>query len=113
VTDKKAEAMDWDPADVKAFHDAIKGYNIAAILYGHTHTRNVFRWDGSAKKGQTGIPVFNVSKSAHFASKVQAFFYVEIGTDSILVREYQTNDGWKTGSWTPQTWTAPVERGNK
>src|SRR5207244_11724938 len=73
VDDKKAVTMEWDPADVKAFHDAIKGYNVAAILYGHTHARNVFRWNGSAKKGKGGIPVFNVSKSAHFAGKQQAF----------------------------------------
>jgi len=105
VDDKKAEGMEWDPADVKGFHDSLKGYNIAAILYGHTHTRNVFRWDGSSKMAKDGIPTFNVDNSSHFGSQQQAFFYFEIRADGLIVREYQTPDAWKTGSWTPQTWT--------
>jgi predicted phosphodiesterase len=105
VEDKKAEGMEWDPADVQGFHDALRGYNVAAILYGHTHARNVFRWDGSAKRAEKGIPVFNVDNSSHFASLGQAFYYFEIGADRLTVREYQTTDGWKTGSWTPQTWS--------
>jgi len=110
VEDKKAEGMEWDPADVKGYFDALRGYNVAAILYGHTHGRNVYRWDGSAKRAETGIPVFNVTKSSHYASKQQAFFYLEIRGENVIVREYQTKDGWQTGSWTPQTWTATTFR---
>ncbi len=108
IEEKKAEGMEWDPADVKGFHDALKGYNIAAILYGHTHARNVFRWDGSAKPSKTGIPTFNVDNSSHFGGSQQAFFYFEIHPDRLIVREYQTNNAWETGTWTPQTWTAPI-----
>lgn len=109
VDDKKAEGMEWDPADVRAFHDALKGYNVAAILYGHTHARNVFRWDGSANKAaKVGVPAFNVDNGSHFAFKQQAFFYFEVRADGVTVREYQTADGWESGSWTPQTWTAPL-----
>ncbi|MBM3997497.1 MAG: hypothetical protein FJ303_25625 [Planctomycetes bacterium] len=106
VEDKKAEAMEWDPADVKGFHAALKGYNVAAILYGHTHSRNVYRWDGTNKAAKNGIPVFNVTKSSHFASQSQGLFYIEIGRDSVTAREYQTKDGWQSGSWTPQVWSA-------
>ncbi len=106
--DKKAAGMEWDPADVRGFHEALAGYNIAAILYGHTHARNVFRWDGSDKAARAGIPVFNVDNSSHFASKEQAFFYFEIGGGAIIAREYQTKDAWKTGSWSPRSWSAPV-----
>jgi cytolysin (calcineurin-like family phosphatase) len=108
VEDKKAEAMEWDPADVKAFYDALCGYNVAGILYGHTHKRDIFRWDGSPKAAGEGIPVFNVSKASHFSSKKQAFFYMEIRNKTITAREFQTADGWDTGSWTPQSWTAPI-----
>ncbi len=108
VEDRRAEGMEWDPADVKGFHDALRGYNVAAILYGHTHARNIFRWDGSAKRAQAGLPVFNVPKCSHFASQTQAFFYFEISGDFLTVREYQTADAWETGSWTTQTWTTPV-----
>lgn len=108
VEDKKAMGMEWDPADVSGFHAALKGYKIAAILYGHTHVRNVFRWDGGNKPagpGKDGIPTFNVDNSSHFASQLQAFFYVEIQSGRVRVREYQTKDAWKTGFWTPQTWS--------
>lgn len=113
VEDKKAEGLEWDPADVAGFYDALQGYNVAAILYGHTHARNVFRWDGSNKAAKEGIPVFNVSKSSHFSSKTQAFFYLEINDASVTAREYQTKDGWETGSWAPQTWSAPIVRVGK
>ena len=108
VEPKQASPMEWDPADVKGFHDALQGYNIAAILYGHTHARNVFRWDGANKPAQEGIPTFNVDNSSHFGSKQQAFFYFEMHSDRLLVREYQTPDAWETGGWTPQAWTAPI-----
>ncbi len=108
VEDKKAEGMEWDPADVKGFHDALKGYTIAAILYGHTHARKVFRWDGTNKAAKEGIPTFNVDNSSHFAGQQQAVFYFEISGDGLIVREYQTTDAWETGTWSPQTWTAPV-----
>lgn len=113
IEDKKAASMEWDPVDVKGFHDALAGYNIAAILYGHTHARNVYHWDGSGKASTKGIPVFNVDNSSHFASKQQAFFYFEIGSKTLTVREYQTDDAWKTGSWTPRTWTVPVSAPRK
>ncbi|NBO90912.1 MAG: hypothetical protein EBV06_01125 [Planctomycetia bacterium] len=106
VEDKRAEKMEWDPADVQGFYAALKGYNVVAILYGHTHARNVLRWDGTPKAARTGIATFNVEKSSHFAAMRQAFFYFEIRGGKVLVREYRTEDGWQTGSWTPQTWTA-------
>ncbi len=104
VEDKKAQGMEWDPEDVKGFYDAVANYNIAAILYGHTHARNVYRWDGTPKRSPKGLPVFNVDNGAHFASKEQAFFYFEVQSNQCLVREYFTKDGWETGDWTPQTW---------
>ena len=83
VEDRKAAGMEWDPADVKGFHDALRGYNVAAILYGHTHVRNVCRWDGSSKRADAGIPLFNTAKSSHFASRTQAFFYFEIASGTL------------------------------
>ena len=108
VEDKAAQGMEWDPADVKGYHDALKGYAVAAILYGHTHARNVYRWDGTNKAAKEGIPAFNVDNGSHYAGKQQAFFYFEIRKSGLLVREYATADAWATGFWTPQTWTAPI-----
>lgn len=109
VEDAKVASKEWDPADVRGYYDAVKGYNIAAVLYGHTHARNVYRWDGSSKAAAKGIPTFNVDNSGHFFSKNQAFFYVEIADKKVTVREYQTNDAWETGTWTPQIWTTTSE----
>ena len=105
VADEKAMTMEWDPADVKGFFDALHGYNIAAILYGHTHGRNIFRWNGSSQMAEKGIPVFNVTKCSHYLSRTQGFFYFEIGPKGNLkLREYLTDDVWETGHWTPQVW---------
>jgi hypothetical protein len=110
--DKTATSKEWDPADVKGYHDALKGYNVAAVFYGHTHARNVFRWDGSAKRAEKGgVAVFNVDNSGHYNSQTQAFFYVEIADGKVAVREYQTEDAWETGKWTPQVWTTPFGAG--
>src|SRR5207237_6620787 len=108
--DPKAEATnkEWDPCDVKAYFDALKGYNVVAVFYGHTHARNVFRWDGSATKAERGLAVFNADKCAHFNFTAHAFFHVRLTEKELTVREYRSADRWKTGAWTPQVWTAPV-----
>ena len=86
------------------------GILVSAVvaLIGHTHARNVFRWDGTNKAAKEGIPTFNVDNGSHFAGKQQALFYFEIRSDGLIVREYRTTDAWQTGSWTPQTWAAPI-----
>ncbi|HEY1068557.1 MAG TPA: metallophosphoesterase [Pirellulales bacterium] len=107
--DEKAVGMEWDPADVHGFHQALAGYNVAAILYGHTHARNVFRWDGTAKPAATaGIPTFNVDNSSHYSGKQQAIFYFELRREELVCREYRTGDAWQTGEWTPQVWRVPL-----
>ena len=108
VDDKKAEGMEWDPADVKGYHAALKGYSVAAILYGHTHARNVYRWDGTNRAANEGIPTFNVDNGSHFQFKSQAFFYFQVRAGEVTAREYATTDAWETGAWTPQVWTTPV-----
>lgn len=98
---------EWDPADVAAFYAAIRGRR-TAVFYGHTHFRNVFRWDGASIKAPEGVAVFNVDNAAHFSGPAQAFFHVEVRGDGLTVREFATTDGWQTGAWTPQVWRAAV-----
>ena len=102
------ENKEWDPADVHAYHEAIKGYKIAAIFYGHTHARSTFRWDGLNTKGAEGIAVFNNDNSAHFKMEDQAFFHVEMNERELVVREHKTPDRWQTAAWTPMSWTVPL-----
>lgn len=102
-----ADSKEWDPCDVHAFYQALQGYNVAGIFYGHTHFRNIFQWDGMSPKATTGLHVFNTDNASHFSGDAQALFYVELRDKQLLVREYQTKDGWQTGFFTPQSWTAP------
>lgn len=103
--DGPATSAEWDPADVRGYYDAVKNYNVVAILYGHTHARNVYKWDGTPKKAEQGLPAFNVDNSAHFANKQQALFYFHLRGGELVVRELATPDSWETFAWTPQTWT--------
>ena len=102
------EKKEWDPADIHAFYEAIKRYKIAAIFYGHTHVRSVFRWDGLNTKGKEGIPVFNNDNSGHYKFDEQAFLHVEMNERELLVREYKSEDRWKTAAWTPMSWAVPL-----
>jgi hypothetical protein len=99
--------LEWDPADVAAFYSAIRGRR-AALFHGHTHFRNVFRWDGVSTSAAEGVAVFNVDNSAHFSGLAQAFFHVEIHGTGLTVREYATSDAWQTGAWTRQVWRVSV-----
>lgn len=102
-----ADSKEWDPCDVRGFYDALQGYNVAGIFYGHTHFRNIFQWDGTSPKASSGLHVFNTDNASHFSGDAQSLFYVEMHDKQLLVREYQTKDGWQTGFFTPQSWTAP------
>lgn len=51
--------------------------------------------------------VLNTDNASHFSGDAQALFSVELHDQQLLVREYHTKDGWKTGSFTPQFWSAP------
>lgn len=48
--------------------------------------------------------VFNCDNASHFGGPAQAFFYVELGPEGLVVREYATRDGWESGAWTPLVW---------
>lgn len=106
-----AGSHEWDPCDVRAYHQALRNHAVLGILYGHTHVRRVFRWDGTRNPAATGIPVFNTDNAAHFDSRTQAFLYFEIGAREMVVREFATTDEWATGTWTPTVWRFPVRRG--
>lgn len=101
-------SQEWDPCDVRAFHQALRGYNVIAILYGHTHVRNILYWDGASTRGAGGLSLFNVDNSSHFGDGAQAFFYFQVARDRLTVREYRTKDDWATAEWSPQVWTRPI-----
>lgn len=102
---------EWHPCDAQAFHKAVQGYNVAAILYGHTHARNILKWNGTATRTATGLDLFNVDNSAHFHSDKQALFYFEITERELIARELATADRWQTADWTPQVWKRPLAAG--
>jgi len=100
---------EWDYADVRGFHEAIKPYRVVATLCGHTHVRRIARWNGSrSTEAVDGIPFLNTDNAGHFGSETQAFLHVEINGAQMCVREFATKDGWETGGWTAQQWSFAV-----
>jgi len=103
-------SREWDSRDVGGYHSSLQKYNIIAILYGHTHVRNIMKWNGTPQKAEQGYTLFNVDNSGHFGSKTQSLFYFEYSPQELTVREYTTADRWETGTWTGQTWTSAVAK---
>ncbi len=95
---------------VHAYHEALKPYRVAASICGHTHARNLFRWDGTpdTKPKERGIPFLNTDNAGHFGSPAQAFLHVEVSQRLLRVREFATKDGWNSGDWTTQVWNFPL-----
>ncbi len=106
-----ATNAEWDPADVQGYYEAIKSYNVIAILFGHTHVRDLYSWNGTTEKGKVGISVYNVDNSSHFAGLQQAFFYIELRGTEWSVREIATKDRWQSYAWTPQVWKKQIRLG--
>ncbi len=105
---------EWDYADVAAYHAVLTKYRVAAILYGHTHVRKIFPWDGATPKlakdapPVKGISVFNTDNSGHFNSETQALMYFTVTEKEVFAREFATPDAWLTAAWTPQVWRFPI-----
>lgn len=103
---------EWDPCDVRGYYELIRGHNVLGVLYGHTHVRNVFRWDGTrVRPAEGGLPVFNTDNASHSHDQAQAFFYFEVTDRELIAREFATRDAWRTGAWTPHVWRVPLPRG--
>jgi cytolysin (calcineurin-like family phosphatase) len=92
---------EWDPCDVHAFYRAIKDYNVLAVLYGHTHVRKIYKWDGLSATAKSGIDVFNVDDASHYRGAAHGIYHFHITDTQMTVREYATRDHWKTAAWVP------------
>lgn len=95
---------EWNPCDVRGYYQALKDYHVAAILFGHTHARNILKWNGTSARADQGLDLFNVDNSSHFGGDQQALLYFELGPKQLVVRELATTDRWATSAWTPQSW---------
>jgi predicted phosphodiesterase len=110
-----ATSKEWDPCDVHAYYEALKPYHVLAILFGHTHVRDLYKWQGTEKKHDfqktaSGHAIFNVDNSAHFASDKQAMLYFHYHNQELSVREISTADRWQNITWTPQVWKTKVNQ---
>jgi len=56
---KKIMSMEWNSEDIQGFYKAIESYNISSDLCGHTHSRNVYHWDGTPRQKLFSVPFFN------------------------------------------------------
>lgn len=105
VADDVAVKHEWDYRDALAFYEVLKRYRVAGTLYGHTHVRNIFRWDGTKNlRAASGIPSINTDNAGHYNDLKQAFLHLELDAKELRIREFATTDAWLTGRWTPQVW---------
>ena len=105
VSDAKVATHEWDYADVHAYYGALRGYRVAAAICGHTHARNVFRWNGTNEpQAATGVPFLNTDNAGVWHSPTQALLHVVVTGSQLIVREFASKDGWLSGTWTPQMW---------
>jgi hypothetical protein len=105
VADAVVAKHEWDYGDALAFYETLKSYRVAGTLYGHTHVRNIFRWDGTKNtRAATGIPAINTDNAGHYNDLKQAFLHLELDAKELRIREFATTDAWRTGRWTPQVW---------
>ena len=105
VPDEKVLSQEWDYGDVHAYYAALREYRVAAAICGHTHARNIFRWNGTKNmRAADGVTFLNTENSGHFNKVAQAFLHVTITGSALHVREFATKDSWVTGAWTPQAW---------
>jgi hypothetical protein len=105
VPDDKVIHHEWDYGDVNAYYQTITPYRVAAAACGHTHSRSLFRWNGTSDtRSAQGVPFLNTDNAAHFYSPKQAFLHVTIEPGEVRVREFVTIDGWETGTWAPHDW---------
>ena len=103
--------LEWHPQDVKAFHETVKPHHVIANFFGHTHRREVFGWNGTSQKqrfAESDVDAFNGDNSSHFQGGKQAFFYVEVAVDDLIVREVFTEDGWQTHDWSDRAWAKKI-----
>jgi hypothetical protein len=107
---------EWSACDVRAYHDALRGYNVAAIFHGHLHARRIDTWDGQVVNAPQGIPVFG-AKNAGAGGANRAFFYCRVEDGDLVVRECQSlgEHGWDPERsqirWETTAWRAPLRLG--
>jgi hypothetical protein len=105
VPEDKARHQEWDHGDVAAYHHAREPYRVAAWSGGHTHARNLFRWDGTpdTKHKEHGIPFLNTDNTRHFGRLAQAFLPIEASMRLLRLPEFATKDGWQAATGHPQS----------
>lgn len=108
ANDEANLGMEWNPCDARSYYDAIHQAPVLAVFFGHTHVRAINFWDGTPQAAQAGVPLFNTDNASHFGSDSQAFFYCEIDSQGLKVRECGTKDRWATHEWTPQLWERSI-----
>jgi hypothetical protein len=99
--------MEWHPQDVQSYYQAVQEHRVIAGLFGHTHARNVYGWDGTKSRqpfDKSRIDLFNGDNASHFAGQKQAFLYMDIGPKRMIVREIATSDAWRNYRWSDQVW---------
>ena len=106
---------EWSACDVAAYHEALRGYQIAAVFHGHLHALRTDRWDGTEKSAKEGgIPVFG-SRASAARGVNRGLFHCSVEGAELVIRELtclKNATGWLPGdaAWTNE-WKVPLRRG--
>jgi hypothetical protein len=86
-----ASTFEWDQAQIGTYAAAISGYNVIAILYGHSHGTGTGTWQG--------IPIFNLGSP----------YYLRITDDKLYAFDASWDPADPTSIQAPANWSRIVD----
>ncbi len=103
----------WHPCDVRAYHEALQGYNVVGIFHGHLHGRQIGTWDGTNNQGAPGGYRIMGSNNSAAGGGNRAFWYCRVEDEELVVREAfstGTETGWAANNWgwRSEVWRLPL-----
>jgi len=99
-----ASTFEWDQSQVATYADAISGYNVIAILYGHAHNTSTGTW--------MGIPIFNVGSPYYLSYNPDGrghYSVFRITDDRIYAFDVSWDPDDPTSLQAPDRWSRVVD----
>jgi len=99
-----SSTFEWDQAQIDAYAAAISGYNVIAILYGHSHSTGSSTWQG--------IPIFNMGSPYYLSYNPDGrghFTVFRITDDKIYALDASWDPADPTSILAPDNWSRTVD----
>jgi len=99
-----ASTFEWDQAQISTYAAAISGYNVIAILYGHSHGTGTGTWQG--------IPTFNLGSPYYLSYNPDGrghYSAFRITDEKIYAFDASWDPGAPTSIQAPANWSRIVD----